>query len=423
MAHIGVLTDGCLRIHDNPIIRALVASRARVKYLVYVSNPDMSENASYIGFLMKSLEDLDPRHVCILSGYDKLSEFIKEHNVDTAHISIVDAHTPKIVGSTVRYNDRFIWDPREILTSAGTPYRIFGAFAKRVMKMDIPNPAKGPTNLTGISLATQLTSPPHTYKITPNPNRKVLGGRREGLRLLRTAEKNKDYEKTRDFPRYDTTLLSAHHRFGTLSIRESYGRLVRAHGRTSTLPNQLVWREFYMHLMYHFPETRRIEMRKDRRGSKLRDWWKTDRSEEFKAWTRGETGVPIVDAGMIQLRRTGWMHNRVRMIASQYLTKNLHVDWRCGESWFARHLVDYDPSLNVGNWQWNAGVGTDPEPYGGPRMFNPIRQAKRYDPEGVYIRTWIPEALAERVPRKKVPSEEDIQRSGRVFMDVIKKLG
>lgn len=375
-SHLGVLIDGNLRFQDNQIINGL--DKFGGSRLVYVADPERFDNVNYLGFLETTLLELN---VEFLRDEQSLEKYIKKHGITTIHMSILaDKRLKNKSVERILYSDEFLVDPRELRTMSGTPYRVFGAFAKKVAGM-----VSEPDNKR------LRPRPRHIHKLTRfpkyirNPEQKVKGGRVEGLKLLDLATRRDDYEINRNIPHIDTTLLSAHHMFGTISVRESYDRLKTS--KCPTLPNQLLWREFYLHILYHFPETKDTEMREDRR--KLKGWWKNDTSEEFTKWKTARTGVPIVDAGMTQLSRTGWMHNRVRMIVSQYLTKNLHVDWRCGESWFAKNLIDYDVAQNVGNWQWNAGVGTDPEPFGVPRVFNPTRQQKMYDPDNIYIHRWL----------------------------------
>ncbi len=175
--------------------------------------------------------------------------------------------------------------------------------------------------------------------------------------------------------------MSPYIRCGMISLRQL---LREAWGVNEQFVKELAWRDFYSHLLYHYPETPDTELRADWRGFP----WRNDEAD-FERWTQGKTGVPLVDAGMRQLLQEGWIHNRVRMVVASYLTKHLLIDWRLGERWFYRHLVDADLAMNVGNWQWTAGCGADALPYF--RIFNPILQAQKFDPQGEYIRRYVPE--------------------------------
>lgn len=193
----------------------------------------------------------------------------------------------------------------------------------------------------------------------------------------------KNYHKTRDYPRLKdgTTRLGMHLRFGTISIR----KCVRAGLKlNSTWLSELVWREFFKSILYHFPH---VEKRAFREAYEEIEW--RNNREEFDCWCEGTTGYPIVDAGMRQLNQTGFMHNRVRMITAGFLCKHLLIDWRRGERYFAEKLLDYDLSANNGNWQWAAGTGCDAAPYF--RIFNPELQIKKYDSRFQYIKEWVPE--------------------------------
>ncbi len=203
--------------------------------------------------------------------------------------------------------------------------------------------------------------------------------------ILDDLDRFRDYKTRRDFPfEHGTTRLSAYLKFGLCSIREIHEAVSKQLGILHPLIRQLYWRDFYIHIAFHFPHVfkRAFKPRYERIQ------WSYD-SSLFQMWCEGKTGFPIVDAGMRQLNTTGWMHNRVRMIVASFLTKDLHIDWRWGERYFAERLVDYDPSVNNGNWQWAASTGADAQPYF--RIFNPWRQQKRYDKECKYIKKWIPE--------------------------------
>src|SRR5581483_5792008 len=183
-----------------------------------------------------------------------------------------------------------------------------------------------------------------------------------------------------------TSGLSPYLRWGCLSALELEQRARQAGGRgAEAWIRQLCWRDFYAHVLLHWPGNASEEFQTRLRGLE----WDED-PERLDAWQQGLTGYPIVDAGMRQLERTGWMHNRSRLIVGSFLTKDLHLDWRAGERWFARLLLDGEPAQNNGNWQWIASVGTDPAPVN-RRLYNPTLQATRFDPDGSYIRRWIPE--------------------------------
>ncbi len=200
----------------------------------------------------------------------------------------------------------------------------------------------------------------------------------------------RNYHKTRDIPSLNgTTRLGEHLRFGTASIRE----LVRtAQSLNEVWLNELIWREFFMNILWHFPHVADNSFRKKYDNIT----WRND-EEEFERWCNGMTGYPIVDAGMRELNATGFMHNRVRMITAGFLTKHLLIDWRWGEAYFAGKLLDYELSSNNGNWQWAAGSGCDAAPYF--RVFNPAEQTRKFDPKMTYIKKWVPELDTPSYPR------------------------
>ncbi|MBD3419671.1 MAG: deoxyribodipyrimidine photo-lyase, partial [Chitinivibrionales bacterium] len=178
----------------------------------------------------------------------------------------------------------------------------------------------------------------------------------------------------------------AHLKFGTVSVREVFYRISEFLGDSHELLRQLYWRDFFTHVAWHFPH---VFGHNFRHTYATPTWIPNDAF--FECWCRGRTGFPIVDAGMRELNQTGFMHNRVRMIAASFLVKDLHIDWRRGELYFAQHLMDYDPAINNGNWQWAASTGCDAQPWF--RIFNPWRQQIRFDPEAEYCKKWVPELL------------------------------
>ncbi|MGQ0794324.1 MAG: cryptochrome/photolyase family protein [Deltaproteobacteria bacterium] len=192
------------------------------------------------------------------------------------------------------------------------------------------------------------------------------------------------YGDVRNFPAVDgTSRLSPYIRFGVVSAREIYRAASSLPGDAGVYVSELAWREFWYHIMRRFPETEKLEFQEKRRGIA----WLNNEAH-FEAWKEGRTGYPIVDAGMRQLLAEGWIHNRVRMIVASFLTKDLLIDWRWGDRHFFDHLVDYDETVDIGNWQWAASVGADPKPL---RIFNPMLQSEKFDPECRYIKKYVPE--------------------------------
>lgn len=209
------------------------------------------------------------------------------------------------------------------------------------------------------------------------------------------------YRETRNFPYIDgSSRLSPYIRFGVVSIRSIYKIVSFLTCDTSTFISELAWREFWYHIMHYFPETRDIEFQEKRRGIQ----W-TNNEKWIEAWKEGRTGYPIVDAGMRQLREEGWIHNRIRMIVASFLTKDLLTDWRLGDRYFFDYLIDYDENVDIGNWQWAASVGADPKQL---RIFNPILQSQRFDPDCIYIKKYIPELR--NTPSEKIhdPIKHDL---------------
>jgi deoxyribodipyrimidine photo-lyase len=213
----------------------------------------------------------------------------------------------------------------------------------------------------------------------------LKGGRDEGLKLLDDVCELKDYKRTRDIPSIvGTSRLSAHIKFGTVSIREVYFKVANCLSLNSDLIKQLYWRDFFVCVAYYYPHVFSGPFKKNYNKIK----WEND-EHKFKAWCLGETGYPMVDAGMRELNTTGWMHGRARMVCASFLVKNLNVDWRLGEKYFAKKLIDYDPCVNNGSWQWVAGCGCDSVPYF--RIFNPDRQQKKFDEYDNYVKKWVVE--------------------------------
>jgi deoxyribodipyrimidine photo-lyase len=283
--------------------------------------------------------------------------------------------------------DALINEPESVHKDDGKPYSIFTPFLKKARFLPVRSPAANEHTRYYTERLKDETGPSLFKELLPENNSDILlkGGRKEGLKLIGDLSALNDYEMQRDYPARDcTSHLSAHNKFGTVSIREVYHRIADLFGKSHTLITELYWRDFFTHIAFHFPRVIGGSFHEKYDGIK----WANNEAF-FRDWCAGRTGYPIVDAGMRELNETGYMHNRVRMITASFLVKDLHIDWRWGEKYFARKLTDYDPAVNNGNWQWAASTGCDAQPYF--RIFNPWRQQQKFDAECEYIKKWIPE--------------------------------
>lgn len=277
-----------------------------------------------------------------------------------------------------KYDDTFLVPPHEIdQRKIFTPFYSIWQGRKKNAPLDAPSSISSPT-LQAAPVETM------TRDIARSENRYWP----TGFPATRLRDFNfSDYGMTRDFPYLDgTSRLSPYLRFGLVSVRRVYEAAASATPEPGPYVSELAWREFWYHIMHYFPETRGLEFQEKRRNIK---WINSEKW--YDAWREGRTGYPIVDAGMRQLKEEGWMHNRLRMITASFLTKDLITDWRWGDRHFSEHLVDYDETVDIGNWQWSASCGADPQPF---RIFNPTLQSQNYDPECLYIKKYIPELQA-----------------------------
>jgi deoxyribodipyrimidine photo-lyase len=277
------------------------------------------------------------------------------------------------------YKDQCIFEKSEVVKDDGKPYTVFTPYSK-----------KWKAKLNAFYLKAYPTEKYFQYfkqstHFTPIPSLSEMG-----FEATHTLFPNKEvpqgliqrYTQQRDFPAVQgTSHLGIHFRFGTISIRE---KARKAKLLNETFLNELIWRDFYMMILFHFPHVAAAAFRKEYDQI---EWLNNE--QDFEAWCEGKTGYPLVDAGMRELNETGFMHNRVRMVVASFLAKHLLIDWRWGEAYFAKKLLDFDLSANNGGWQWAAGCGTDAAPYF--RVFNPTLQAQKFDPKDVYIKKWVPE--------------------------------
>ena len=372
------------RLEDNTALLAALAS-ARAVCAAFIFDPRQCEPHDYFSpsafkFLRESLDELalqiQRRGGVLYRFYGRAEEVLDE----LLEVEAFDAlfinkdYTPfsRRRDSAVRkicqkrgiafeeYDDALLCAPGSVMKRSGGPYAIFTPFYKNAVLQTVALPRPNTfTNFAHHPLKSSFLLKPGQLKEIPAPLLVARGGRCEGLKLLEKLGGLKAYARERDIPALDATShLAAHHKFGTVSVRESFYAMKKALGVAHPILPQLYWRDFFVHVAYYYPhvfsgcfydEYDRVPWVRDQ---KL-----------FALWCEGRTGVPIVDAGMRELNAMGFMHNRVRMIVASYLVKDLHIDWRWGERYFATRLMDYDPAVNNGNWQWVASTGCDHQPY------------------------------------------------------------
>jgi deoxyribodipyrimidine photo-lyase len=287
--------------------------------------------------------------------------------------------------------DQVIFEKSEVVKDDGDPYVVYTPYMKKwketLQQTGLPEDCPSETLLEAVWAASDLPFK-SLGEIGFEPSGIEVPDYDLGPALIA------DYEKTRNFPARDgTSHLGPHLRFGTISVRQVLRRAMEP--ENETFLNELIWREFFMQILWHFPRT--VDEAFKKKYDRIR--WRNQK-EEFKKWKEGKTGYALVDAGMRQLNQTGYMHNRVRMLVASFLCKHLLIDWRWGEAYFAEKLLDYEMASNVGNWQWAAGSGVDAAPYF--RIFNPMTQVDKFDKDRAYIQKWVPEYGTDAYPEKMV---------------------
>ena len=410
-----------LRVDDNTALLAALDSSEEV-IPCFIFDPRLCEpgrkafNSNVIQFLVESLDDLKGQlkkvkgRLYIFRGLpeDVIGNLIGELDIDAVFLN--HDYTPfslkrdELISGVcddrgvklLPFHDCMLHEPGTIRTKQDTTYKVFTQFFKEASKRDVPVPSifRGGTFYNGDPGLDEADEAAILKKVLPRRNECIFvhGGRDNALSVLQDLFQFDNYDEERNLPAIrGTTGLSAHNKLGTISIREFYYSVLEELGREHTLINELHWRDFFTQLAFEYPGVFRHAFKS--KFDKIK--WNNDRGL-FDAWCSGNTGFPIVDAGMRELNSTGYMHNRVRMIVASFLVKDLHIDWRWGERYFASKLVDYDPCVNNGNWQWAASTGADSQPFF--RIFNPWTQQKKFDSECEYIKKWVPE-LEEVDPR------------------------
>jgi deoxyribodipyrimidine photo-lyase len=416
-----------LRLTDNPALHAALAAGPVVP--AFILDPAFSRlSPRRKDFLYEGLHALDRdlrtrgSYLVIRSGKPSavLAQLLREAKADAIFTEedftpyarkrdeVVARNLPLqlIHGQTVHH-------PNTVLKKDGRPYTVHTSYAiawktKGLRGINLlPAPQK---IITPIGIPGRLLP---KYRVNPL----FPAGEAEALARLEEFLPRRIYKyaEHRDRMGLDgTSGLSPYLRFGMLGLRQAVSAARQAffearnefYKRSAEAwLNELIWREFYIQILYHFPDVRKTAFNQ----SLANIPWRNNKSE-FEAWKKGRTGVPIVDAGMRQLKEIGWMHNRVRMITASYLVKDLLIDWRWGEAWFMENLLDGDLAANNGGWQWTAGTGTDAAPYF--RIFNPVLQSTKFDPNGEYIRKWVPELRELDAKDIHAPWEKSIQVKG-----------
>lgn len=431
-----------LRVHDNTALSAAAARGPTVA--VYLLSPQQwlehDDAACKVDFWLRNLSELSQAlgelNIALLirtaPRWDEapqvLLDLCRQLNIDAVHVNeeygIHESRRDASVADALKANgidfyshlDQLLFKPGTVLTKTGTYFQVFSQFRKVCydrLRGTLPKRVKAPDAQAATSVHSDKV-PTHVEGFeTPGESLRELwpAGEREARRRLDTfADAHIEYYKTeRDFPaKPGTSQLSAYLAAGVISPRQclhaalqsNQGEFESGDVGAVTWINELLWREFYKHILVGYPRVSRH--RAFRPETEALAW--RDAPEELLAWQQARTGLPIIDAAMRQLLETGWMHNRLRMVVAMFLTKNLLIDWREGERFFMRHLIDGDLAANNGGWQWSSSTGTDSAPYF--RIFNPLSQSEKFDPQGVFIKHWLPELAP--LNKKEVHNPADV---------------
>ncbi len=388
-------------IFDSEILNELPKDDARVTFIagtLQKMRNELQENGSslaiYLGKPIDVFKDIfsefEIQNVITNRDYEPYAKKRDEE--------IAELFSQKNIGFYT-FKDQVIFETNEVVKSNGEPYIVYTPYMK-IWKEKFRTDYK-----EKIYYTSEVLKNLYQNKRLPNLSLTDIGFNKSTIEIPEfdvTPTTIQEYEKKRNFPAQDATShLGPHLRFGTVSIRQIIKKATLE--SNEVFWQELIWREFFMQILWHFPET--LENAFKKKYDRI-EWRNND--VEFEKWKKGETGYPMVDAGMRQLNETGYMHNRVRMVVASFLCKHLLIDWRWGEAYFAQKLLDYEMSSNVGNWQWAAGSGVDAAPYF--RIFNPTTQIEKFDKDYKYIKYWIPEFGTDQYPKKMVDHKEARER-------------
>lgn len=418
-----------LRFIDNHgLFQALTQSKIVNPIFIFDENitKKLDTNDHRLAFIKSQLNNLNKELIKFNSSLNiyygtpvKIFEkIISENSIDTVfwnkdyepYAIKRDKEIEKLLKSnnikSFSFKDQVIFEEREVVKNDGTPYVVYTPYSKKWMEKFSNKDVKHFKSESFLSKTKKLK------KLTTNT--KTFDINKSNIKPPKVNFNNdiiKNYERDRNTPEIDgTSKLGLHLRFGTKSIRS----LVKKSNlsQNKTFLKELIWREFFMQILWHFPETTTQCFKSKYEKIKWRN-----NMDEFNAWCKGKTGYPIVDAGMRELNKTGFMHNRVRMITASFLCKHLLIDWRIGEKYFASKLFDYEQSSNIGNWQWVAGCGVDAAPYF--RIFNPHEQQKKFDKEYRYIKKWISEYDTTKYPQEIINHKLARERCLKAYKEAV----
>jgi len=396
-------------IFDIDILKKIPKDDARISF-IYSELKAMNTHLESFGTEIRMFHG-NPKEVfrSLMKNYTIVKVFTN-HDYEPYAIKR-DLDIKKLVSSNKidfqTYKDQVIFERNEITKKDGKPYVVYTPYSRKWLeKYETDKPENYPSE----DLLDRLYKKTKSETLTLSD----IGFIKTNIPIKNYIFNSRiinEYEETRNFPALDnTSKLGPHLRFGTVSVRQMVSR-ADAHENKIFL-KELIWREFFMQILWHFPETHKNSFK-----SKYdRIIWRNN-EKEFQKWCEGNTGYPMVDAGMRQLNKTGFMHNRVRMLVGSFLCKHLLIDWRWGEAYFAEKLHDYEMSSNVGNWQWVAGTGVDASPYF--RIFNPTSQIQKFDKELKYIQKWVPDFQEITYPSPMVDHKFARERCLKTYKDAL----